>query len=703
MAQQLLTINIGPVVTLVAEIEKNKNKVKALKCFTVDTPEGLILDGVITPDEGVLNVFAQNFKAILDNNRIKTKKAIFVINSKRIGNREETLPNLPAAKLDALIKTNASSYFPVDMLEYQLCYKPVSEPVKGAENITVNMYAIANDLVHSYERLARKLDLQIEALDYKGNTMAAMTKDIASGKTIATLNIDADETVFTAVKEGKLLMQRSVNYGIGESLRVINNINGFDDATLLGAVKAVMSKNYFLEELTEDEQDALGGSLDMLAGSIKRMLEFYSSKYYEDELENIYLVGIGDDFLGLADFIASVTERPIVNLSSADTVVGNLTQVERRYSCVTSAAIEPLGITFDDGKGNKKGGAGDKKGGSSSGSSLLNDDGNYMPAIVIFILLFGVALGLVGVGAIGYLKAQAEQARLYASIASMQPAKEVYITYLGVKVRASEIVHMDSLSDTNNNKLSDFLLELERKLPTDAAITEMNADEESVAITFVTLDKNVAGNTLVQLRGFNTVLNAETTQISESTAEDSLGEVTFTINCIYNADYTPSDAGKTNSINRQNAAASSQNPSSSTVEEKKPETSVGADKTADDKKKAEEEAAKKAEEDKKKAEEAAKKAEEDKKKAEEAAKKAEEDKKKAEETSTVTSTAANGTYITTGNVTVRKGSSNTTVALGYLDTNTTVNVKGANNDYYLIDYNGGEGWIYAPYCQKKGN
>lgn len=559
MAQQLLTINIGPVVTLVAEVEKNKNKVKALKCFTVDTPSRLISDGLITRDEEVLNSFATSFKAILDNNRIKTRRGIFIINSKRIGNREEKLPNIAPAKLDALIQTNASSYFPVDMNEYQLCHKPVSDPVKGAENVDVNLFAIPNDLIKAYENLAKKLGITIEALDYKGNTMAAMTKHIALNKTIATLNVDADETIFTAVKGGKVIMQRSINYGVGDALRVVNEIAGYGEAdSLITAVKAVMAKNYLTENLTEDEQEEFGGALDMLAGSIKRILEFYSSKYFEDELEKIYLVGLGDEFIGLADFLSNATEHPIANLASSDTDLAGLSQVERRYASATAAAIEPLAIVFDDGKGSKKGG--EKAAGG--GSSLVNDNSNFVPAVAVLILFIGVALGFTAVGAFRYLAAEAEQARLYASIASMQTAKETYVSYLGVKGRAAEVEHMDKLSDTANNKLSDFLNELERKMPKDAAITDMNADEESVAITFVTLDKNVAGNTLVQLRGFDTVLNAETAQVSESTSDDTLGEVTFTINCIYNKDFTPSDAGKSNSIARQNAAASSQSSSS---------------------------------------------------------------------------------------------------------------------------------------------
>lgn len=567
MAQQLLTINIGPVVTLVAEVEKNKNKVKALKCFTVDTPEGLISDGLITRDEEVLSGFATSFKAILDNNRIKTKRGIFIINSKRIGNREEKLPNLPLAKLETLIQTNASSYFPVDMNEYQLCFKPVSEPVKGAENIDVNLFAIPNDLIKSYENLAKRLDIAIEALDYKGNTMAAMTKHIALGKTIATLNVDADETVFTAVKAGKVIMQRSINYGVGDALRIINDITGLgDEESLLMAIKSVMSKNYFTEELTEDEQENLGASLDMLAGSIKRILEFYSSKYFNDELETIYLVGLGDEFMGLAEFLANATDRPIANLASSGSDLAGLSQVERRYASATAAAIEPLSISFDDGKGNKKGGSEASKGG---GSSLSNDDSNFLPAVIIMIAFIGVAIGFVAVGALRYISAGAEQARLYASIASMQPAKETYISYLGLKGRAAEVAHMDQMSDTANNKLSDFLQELERKMPADAAITEMNADEESVAITFTTLDKNVAGNTLVQLRGFNTVLNAETSQITESTAEDSLGEVTFTINCIYNKDYTPSDAGSNTTIEREKTEIKTEDKADNKAEDKK--------------------------------------------------------------------------------------------------------------------------------------
>ena len=78
MATRVLSIEIGKGVTNVVEMDYKAAKTKIYNCFSFETPQGVIRDGVVARNE----LFSSLIKTECAKYGIKTKKAVFVVSGK---------------------------------------------------------------------------------------------------------------------------------------------------------------------------------------------------------------------------------------------------------------------------------------------------------------------------------------------------------------------------------------------------------------------------------------------------------------------------------------------------------------------------------------------------------------------------------------------------------------------------------------------
>ena len=511
MAQRVITVNIGQEMTFAAETEYKAAKPKVFKSFSMPTPEGFLTDGVVTSDEEQLSKFVRGFKAHMLECRMNNKKVIFVADSKRIAGREESLPKLSEQKLRAMVQTNAAEYFPVAMDAYQVTLKIIEEPKKEDKSVKVQLYAIPSDIVGSYERLSELLELSLLTIDCRTNAITQMTKSMAAGGNLATLYMSNDEVIFTVAAGGIMQMQRSIAYGVGELYDMVS-------ADRQKAIQKLHDESIFENEEARQEID---DSLMMMTGSLKRMLEFYKSKFFETELEGIYVVGLGDGIKGMAAYL---TEKLDVEIRHSMALTGgkDVDTTELARAIAVCGAIAPLEIDI-----------GGKQASKTGISSLLAEDDNYRPTLVLFGLLVVAAVALTVWPYLQYKSAVREGLSLDNTIATLQPAKEVYKSYIKTCIEFEDLQELEKLTNTLGNRTAQFLQELEAKMPRNATVSAISAGSESISIDFIAPSKAVASQVLIQLRGFDSVLDAETTSLDETTSEEGVTEVRFTVNCVY--------------------------------------------------------------------------------------------------------------------------------------------------------------------------
>ena len=77
MNNRVLSIEIGNSFTKICEMDYKVKKPKVYKVLTVETPEGIVVDGMLQPTQE----YADHLVNALGTNGIRTKKVLFTISS----------------------------------------------------------------------------------------------------------------------------------------------------------------------------------------------------------------------------------------------------------------------------------------------------------------------------------------------------------------------------------------------------------------------------------------------------------------------------------------------------------------------------------------------------------------------------------------------------------------------------------------------
>lgn len=168
-----------------------------------------MVDGMLQPTQE----YADHLVNALGTNGIRTKKVLFTISSTRVASREVQIPNVKANKIEALVKTNASDYFPVDLTQYEIGHYLAGGLAENGK-LRVMALAVPKALLNSYYQLAQMCGWEIECFDYSSNSLYQILRDEKSEKVTMVIKIDENSTIVTVLSAGKVLLQRTVAYGV---------------------------------------------------------------------------------------------------------------------------------------------------------------------------------------------------------------------------------------------------------------------------------------------------------------------------------------------------------------------------------------------------------------------------------------------------------------------------------------------------------
>ncbi|MBE5874159.1 MAG: hypothetical protein E7287_07085 [Lachnospiraceae bacterium] len=526
---KVLCAEIGHSVMKICEMEYKAKNPKVYRCFEIPIPEGSCVDGYFNPDRQ--KKLVATVKKGLAKNRVRTKKIIFTVFSGKIINREVLLPAVRINAIDSVIQTNISDYFPVDMSDYNVTYTLTNTIEKGkdAGKHKVLIMAAENAMVQQYRDFAESLGLTLINLCYGGDSIYRAVKQDVSEDCRAIVTIEEQHTIITIVKEGKLLLQRSINYGVGEAVSEILNQSCFDVLSYEKAWNLAKEYNCFYRT-SEDAPNLLEGKravegiLKSLAGSIARIIDYFNSHADGKVVQELVLAGSGAGFVGLDAMIAEETERECSLLSVVSSVRhrSNKETLSTFVTCI-GAGLSTIGFAYDERKEKEK------------------RKNNYIPATVLLVIFFGVAIAAMAINALTpYREAQDEKQALLKEIANYGKAETLYYEYVNTDALFKELALADSYTKHTNDALLNFLEELEKKLPKDAIVYEFSSDDSQAVITMQVTDKEKAAGVIDTLRGFESLMNVSVSSILEEWLEDSEGNyvserpvIRFTVICKY--------------------------------------------------------------------------------------------------------------------------------------------------------------------------
>ena len=542
MNNRVLSIEIGNSFTKICEMDYKVKKPKVYKVLTVETPEGIVVDGMLQPTQE----YADRMVNALGTNGIRTKKVIFTISSTRVASREVQIPNVKASKIEALVKTNANEYFPVDLTQYEIGHYLAGGLTENGK-LRVMALAVPKALLDSYYQLAQMCSWEVECFDYSSNSLYQILRDEKSEKVTMVIKIDENSTIVTVLSAGKVLLQRTVAYGVQDAIDTMIASGAYAVNDPMSAVERFQKKtclNRVLHpgdkvweenagrwededagnvEVTEARQK-ITASLEPLIVGVSRVIDFYDSRNSENPIEKSYVTGLGGSFSGMSKLFTNCLERKVHTLSEMDDKIGmskaiRSTRPAAYISCL-GAVLAPVGLI-------------DKSTQKSKGLTVVSGTNYTFVSVAVLVLGVILSIAMAATSVTRYLGNVAQNVYLQNRVQELQPAQAVYNDYLAAEAQYDKYTYLYAYTQTPNENLVEFINELEQILPDSFYTNSFSSDQTGISMSVTVEGKAAAARTILNIRNMQSIDDVEISNITDSKDETGTSIVTFSITGSY--------------------------------------------------------------------------------------------------------------------------------------------------------------------------
>ena len=552
---KVLTIELGHSVIKLCEMDYKVKKPKIYQCQEAITPAGSVNDGYIA--EGMMRELAYAIKETIARNGIKTKKAIFTVASAKIINREVVVPAVKEAQIPSVVQANLNEYFPVSLADYEVTQSLVQTIPDGGDagKHRVLIFAAEKAMLESYKKLAAACDLDIVNVCCSGATIVEAARNQRASGCQAIIKMEEKYSIISVVQDGVLMLQRSINYGVGDAMSTVASQPSFAAGDTLGVWRLITRQNCTSESVLNvkeagrpEARAAVTEALNPLLSGIMRVFDYFNSHFNGTEIENVSIVGLGAQFIGVPEILGEalgIVCRKAGMFQDVEVYDSDIKQKSDAYSSCIGAGFAGDGFIHETEK------------------AKISKETNYTGASVLIGLLCAVAaIAMAVMSILPYKEAQAEEKRLQNLYNTYEQGKVVYDKYMATQNFYTEIMRGTRMTELPNDNLLVFLGELEEKLPFDVVIEEFLSDDEQCVMQIDVADKRTAAKVLDTLRGFDSVMQVtmETMEEKEKKSEDDERStnaddnaskelvledtyISFSVHCIYYPVFLDVDAG----------------------------------------------------------------------------------------------------------------------------------------------------------------
>lgn len=542
MNNRVLSIEIGNSFTKICEIDYKVKKPKVYKVLTVETPEGVVVDGMLQPTQE----YADHLVNALGTNGIRTKKVIFTISSTRVASREVQIPNVKASKIEALVKTNANDYFPVDLTQYEIGHY-LAGGLTEEGKLRVMALAVPKALLDSYYQLAQMCGWEVECFDYSSNSLYQILRDEKSEKVTMMIKIDENSTIVTVLSAGKVLLQRTVAYGVQDAIETMIASGAYAVNDPMSAVERFQKKTCLNRVLHQgdklweenagrwEDEDAgnvevtaarqkITSSLEPLIVGVSRVIDFYDSRNSDTPIERTYVTGLGGSFSGMSKLFTNCLERKVHTLSEMDDKIGmskaiRSTRPAAYISCL-GAVLAPVGLI-------------DKSQQKAKGMTVVSGTNYTFVSVAVLVLGVILSIAMAVTSLTRYFGTVAENVALQARVEELQPAQTVYNEYLSAAAQYDKYKYLYEYTENPNENLVEFINELEQILPSSFWTNSFSSDMEGISMSVTVEGKAAAARTILNIRNMESIEDVQISNITDTQNELGESAVTFSITGTY--------------------------------------------------------------------------------------------------------------------------------------------------------------------------
>lgn len=530
MNNRVLSIEIGNSFTKICEIDYKVKKPKVYKVLTVETPEGVVVDGMLQPTQE----YADHLVNALDTNGIHTKRVIFTISSTRVASREVQIPNVKANKIEALVKTNANDYFPVDLTQYEIGHY-LAGGLTEEGKLRVMALAVPKALLDSYYQLAQMCGWEVECFDYSSNSLYQILRDEKSEKVTMMIKIDENSTIVTVLSAGKVLLQRTVAYGVQDAIETMIASGAYAVNDPMSAVERFQKKTCLNRVLHQgdklweenagrwEDEDAgnvevtaarqkITSSLEPLIVGVSRVIDFYDSRNSNTPIERTYVTGLGGSFSGMSKLFTNCLERKVHTLSDMDDKIGmskaiRSTRPAAYISCL-GAVLAPVGLI-------------DKSQQKGKGMTVVSGTNYTFVSVAVLVLGVILSIAMAVTSLTRYFGTVAENVALQARVEELQPAQTVYNEYLSAAAQYDKYKYLYEYTENPNENLVEFINELEQILPDSFYTDSFSSDQTGISMTVNVEGKAAAARTILNIRNMESIEDVQISNITDN--QDEMG------------------------------------------------------------------------------------------------------------------------------------------------------------------------------------
>lgn len=530
MNNRVLSIEISNSFTKICEIDYKVKKPKVYKVLTVETPEGVVVDGMLQPTQE----YADHLVNALGTNGIHTKRVIFTISSTRVASREVQIPNVKANKIEALVKTNANDYFPVDLTQYEIGHY-LAGGLTEEGKLRVMALAVPKALLNSYYQLAQMCGWEVECFDYSSNSLYQILRDEKTETVTMMIKIDENSTIVTVLSAGKVLLQRTVAYGVQDAIETMiasgayavndpmSAVERFQKKTCLNRVLHPGDKLWEENAGRWEDEDAgnvevtaarqkITSSLEPLIVGVSRVIDFYDSRNGDNPIQKTFVTGLGGSFSGMSKLFTNCLERKVHTLSDMEDKIGmskaiRSTRPAAYISCL-GAVLAPVGLI-------------DKSQQKTKGMTVVSGTNYTFVSVAVLVLGVILSIAMAVTSLTRYFGTVAENVALQARVEELQPAQAVYNEYLSAAAQYDKYKYLYEYTENPNENLVEFINELEQILPDSFYTDSFSSDQTGISMTVNVEGKAAAARTILNIRNMESIEDVQISNITDN--QDEMG------------------------------------------------------------------------------------------------------------------------------------------------------------------------------------
>lgn len=500
----LVSIVINNEFIKICEATKTGKNITLHKAIVVPTPLNSYGDGNIR-DRGALD---KAIKVAFSNYGIVTDEVIFSVASSKIATKDVVIPNVKPKQIEGIVNANAAEYFPVNIEEHIVQYSVLAKvEEEGVPKLKLRVMAAPADMIEVYYDLAANLGVRIKAIDYVGNSSSQIMAKIVPAQTSAVIQVENDSTIVNIFSNNELQMQRIIPYG--KSL-VVNSVMNkmklkYDDALKASQDMQLLHPTFDGDELTDN--------LRYLVGNINRIMDFYATRNQDKPIEKAFIVGNAVTIQGFVQLLSNELRLNLEPLDVfRDVVVDKKTYIDlsdtTKYILNIGAIIAP--VNFQP----KSRAQAAKAQGSSKNMMAL-----FVGAVIIsaFLVIFPL---------VQLLPLKTKLTQTENQIEQLKPIEAIVGDFYQAKDMYTDVSNFQTLSNSNNDTLEAFVMDLEDKIPSDVAFQSMAVNNGAVTFTGTASSKESVADLIAKLRSIEYVTGV--TIGSEAESKDAIGVITVT-------------------------------------------------------------------------------------------------------------------------------------------------------------------------------